>query len=114
MRGEFVIHPTIWSKDGWRESCSTKQCLPLTEKYNEDIQKELFSLCSHDGLDYAKPILTEFQDKCRITHQKGIKGIVNISYAFLDPRLPEAVMIMKNDCNTRVSGQPVSIVHVCT
>ena len=81
------------------------------EKYNDSIQKELCVLTEHDHLLYTKNILSEFQDKCRVNHQRGVKGAVNISYAFLDPCLPEAIVIMKRDCHINVMGRPVSKPH---
>ena len=112
LTDDFMIHPTIWKKDGWDEIYATRSCLSLMEKYNESIRKELCVLTENENLIYTKGILTEFQDKCRISHQRGVQGVVNVSYAFLDPRLPEAIEIMKRDCHINVIGVPVSRPHL--
>lgn len=103
-----MIHPTVWCKDGWQESDVNKLCLPLAEKYNNIFQKEL-SVITNNDLFYTKNILTKFEDKCQVSQQRSAQGVINISYAMLDPRLPEAVVIMKNECKAKIIGEPVSV-----
>ena len=105
VQEDFVVHPTVWRTDGWSEQYSTKSSLPLTEKYDKEIQKEL---CMLSDVFYTQTMLMEFQHKCKVVHQKNIKGNLNVSFAFLDPRLPESVVIMRSKGHNHVIGEPVS------